>query len=126
MCHRETFPTPSIVDIAPFLRVPEGSKGPDGCIVCLEDGKGDCARDKHGRPILLSCGMQYGSSIEMQLQMVYSMNRALQYCPPGMLQSSTVVIEVAPRNSSGRTTFRFPDKVRPYMTLQSLFSYCLI
>ena len=38
--------------------------------MCLENGLGDCARDKDGRPIILSIGMTHGSFADMQNQMV--------------------------------------------------------
>ena len=80
---RKAFKTPTILDCAPFLRIPEGNSGPDGCVVCLEDMKGDCARDLRGRPIVASIGMLHGSAKEMQSQMVYATNRALLYAQKG-------------------------------------------
>lgn len=63
----------TIAHVAPFLRTPPGREpgqggAPDGCIVCLEDGRGGCARDVHGRPILASIGMSFGSELEMKQQ----------------------------------------------------------
>ena len=49
--------------------------------------KGDCARDKLGRPVVVSIGMLHGSAKEMQAQMVYATNRALLYARPGELQA---------------------------------------
>ena len=43
------------------------------CLVCLEDGRGGCARDHQGRPILASIGMPYGTVAEQEAQMIYAM-----------------------------------------------------
>lgn len=99
---------PSIVEVAPFLRSAPGCGGPDGCIVVLEDMKGNCARDIYGRPIVACIGMLHGSMLEMQFQMIYALRRAALYSQPGNIQSNCTVIEVAPRPNC-KTTFRFPD-----------------
>jgi hypothetical protein len=38
------------------------------CVVCLEDMKGDCARDNLGRPIIVNFGIPWGSDVFMQRQ----------------------------------------------------------
>jgi len=115
---RTGFPSPTILDCAPFLRIPEGNSGPDGCVVCLEDMQGDCARDKRGRPIVASIGMLHGTAKEMQSQMVYATNRALLYAKEGELEAQCSVIEVVPRTGAN-PTFRFPDTaVRTVLDLQ--------
>lgn len=115
---RFSFPVPTILDCAPFLRIPEGSEGPDGCIVCLEDMRGDCARDKRGRPIVASIGMLHGTANEMQKQMTYAMNRALLYAAEGELEGQCSVVEVVPR-AGANPTFRFPDAaVRTVLDVQ--------
>jgi len=115
---RKAFKTPTILDCAPFLRIPEGNSGPDGCVVCLEDMKGDCARDLRGRPIVASIGMLHGSAKEMQSQMVYATNRALLYAQKGELEAQCSVVEVVPRQGAN-ATFRFPDSaVRTVLDLQ--------
>jgi len=105
----KTFPTVTIADVAPFLMTPEGSQGPDGAVFVLEDGKGGCARDKQGRPIVVSIGMTHGTALEMQKQFVYSMNRARQYYTEGTVPSHFVAIEVVPKKGA-TATFRFPDE----------------
>lgn len=95
---------PQICDVAHFMRGP-----PDGCIVCLEDGVGDCARDTSGRPIIHIIGMLHGSLLEMQMQMCYALRRAEKYRQnTDMVQSYCMVIEILPR-SGAVPTFRFPD-----------------
>ena len=107
---RAEFGEVSIDQIAPFLRAAPGSAGPDGCMVCLEDGRGGCARDLQGRPVIASIGMLHGSRLEMQQQYVYAMQRAKLYVLPGQLIPDVcVVVEVAPR-AGAAATFRFPDK----------------
>lgn len=106
---RATYPEPTIADVAPFLRPAEGAEGPDGTIVCLEDMKGDCARDLKGRPILLSCGMTHGTTKEQMQQSIYAIHRAQLYMNPGEIYGQSTVIEVEPRKGANKT-FRFPDK----------------
>lgn len=109
---------PTIANIAPFLRRAPNAAGPDGCVVLLEDKKGGCARDKHGRPVIASIGMQHGSLSEMQAQTAYVFRRAERYCKPGAIRSFCIVIEVTPRDGAN-TTFRFPDaKVKACMDQQ--------
>jgi len=110
----------TIEQIAPFLRAPPGKKGPDGCVVLLEDGRGGCARDNTGRPVVVSIGMSHGSATEMQAQMAYVMQRAKAYALPGQCPHNTcTIIEVVPRDGAA-TTFRFPDKdVRTLFDLQT-------
>ena len=43
----------------------------------MEDGKGDCARDKWGRPVVVSIGMCHGTAEEQQMQMIYASERVL-------------------------------------------------
>jgi len=93
-----------ISDVARFMRGP-----PDGCIVCLEDMKGGCARDLLGRPVIASIGMLHGSLQDMRAQMIYAMERAKLYQQSSnSVHSSSVVIEVVPRTGAS-ATFRFPD-----------------
>lgn len=97
--------SPTIADVACFMR-----GAPDGCIVCLEDMKGDCARDALGRPIVLSIGMLHGSLYEQKQQMVYALRRARHYYKnDAQIHSNCVVIEVIPRPGA-KATFRFPDQ----------------
>jgi hypothetical protein len=112
--------TVTIDQIAPFLRAPPGKEGPDGCVVLLEDGRGGCARDNMGRPVVVSIGMSHGSASEMQAQMAYVMQRAKAYALPGQCPHNTcTIIEVVPRDGAA-TTFRFPDKdVRTLFDLQT-------
>jgi len=106
---RKNCPKPTIVDVASFIMVPSGSSGPDGCCVLLEDGKGDCARDKLGRPIVLHVGMPHGNRYEVLLQALYTTNRIAQYIQPGQLPTVTMVMECIPRKGA-IGTFRFPDE----------------
>ena len=103
-----TFPEVSIADLAPFMMIPEGSKGPDGAMFVLEDMKGGCARDKQGRPIVVSIGMTHGNALEMQKQMVYTFRRAAKYYTEGMIPSHFCVVEIVPPKGA-TASFRFPD-----------------
>jgi hypothetical protein len=85
----------TIADIAPFMRTPPGAAGPDGCMFVLEDGRGDCARDIWGRPVVVSYGMLHGTAEEQQMQMTYAIERAQALSRPGTM-GSTTVIEVPP------------------------------
>eukprot|EP00617_Octactis_speculum_P019906 CAMPEP_0185761650 /NCGR_PEP_ID=MMETSP1174-20130828/20599_1 /TAXON_ID=35687 /ORGANISM="Dictyocha speculum, Strain CCMP1381" /LENGTH=431 /DNA_ID=CAMNT_0028442987 /DNA_START=30 /DNA_END=1322 /DNA_ORIENTATION=+ len=117
---RQKVGTVTIDMVAPFLRSPPGHKGPDGCAVLLEDGKGGCARDNTGRPIMLVIGMMHGTAREMQIQMAYNMQRAKMYALDGQNPGNTcTVIEVVPREGAA-ATFRFPDKdVRTLFDVQT-------
>lgn len=114
---RATLKMPTIADVAPFMRSGPGASGPDGCVVVLEDMKGDCARDRKGRPIVVSIGMSHGSALEQQQMMIYATERAATYCKDGNLSFATV-LEVAARKGA-TATFRFPDPpTRSVMDLQ--------
>ena len=108
----------TIADVAPFMRSANGASGPDGCVVCLEDMKGGCHRDRKGRPIVASIGMMHGTPKEMQEQMTYALDRAMLYSKPGQLQAQCSVVDV--NGPEGATkTFRFPDKpARSVMDMQ--------
>lgn len=106
----------TIADIASFLRTPSlDAAYPDGCIVCLEDMQGDCARDKQGRPILVAIGMPYGNTAqEVILQAAYAWNRARLYTRQDNNMECCVVMEASPREERAshrgyQKTFRFPD-----------------
>ena len=96
-----TFPAVSIADVAPFMLCPEGSAGPDGCLFLLEDMKGGCARDKLGRPVVVSMGSLHGSPMEMQKQMVYVFNRAKKYYKEGTIPSHFTVVDIIPPKGTG-------------------------
>jgi PH domain len=107
----------SIADIAPFLRAPPGGqfKYPESCYVCLEDMKGDCARDKDGRPIVLHLGMPYGTADELKQMCCYAMERARQYVRLDTKSTDLkgkpccIIMEVMPREKGQTMTFRIPD-----------------
>jgi hypothetical protein len=112
----------SIAEIAPFMRAPStGRTLPDGCLVLLEDMKGGVARDGHGRPVVWSIGMQHGTAVEMQRQMLYIMERVAAHALPGMPPHATcMVIDIAPRDKGAPATFRFPDRdVRTLFGIQA-------
>jgi len=115
---RKSLPKTSIADVAPFMLYPPGCEGPDGCIVCLEDMKGDCARDHKGRPIIANIGMVWGGAVAMQRQVDYAIQRALLYIDKTQEVGVCNVVEVIPRKGC-RPTFRFPDKdVRSILDMQ--------
>ena len=89
---------------------PEGSEGPDGCIFLLEDMKGGCARDKLGRPIIVSIGSLHGSSLEMQKQMVYAFSRAKKYYKEGTIPSHFTVVDIIPPKG---TFYHYPNHYHP-------------
>ena len=82
--------------------------------------KGGVARDGHGRPVVWSIGMNHGTAVEMQRQMVYIMERVAVHALPGMPPHATcMVIDIAPRDKGAPATFRFPDRdVRTLFDLQ--------
>lgn len=84
----------TIADVAKFMRTPAGSDGPDGCMFVLEDGKGDCARDREGRPIVVSMGMCHGTAHEQQTQMIYASERVVALTRPGAPPGCSNVLEV--------------------------------
>lgn len=101
----------SIKDVAAFFRAPPGCTYPPSCQFVLEDGKGDCARDKQGRPILVSLGgLPHGTLTEMILQLRYARQRVSQYTrdgdPPG---ACCAVVEALPRVKGEAIAFRFPE-----------------
>jgi len=107
---------PTINLISKFIREPC-----DGGIFLLEKKGQDCARDKQGRPIIVSIGMLYGSDLEMQQQLTYALNRAQTYGQHGKIMANCTVIEVFPRKGAN-TTFRFPDnKIRALMDHQKQY-----
>jgi hypothetical protein len=108
----------TIADVAKFMRTPAGSDGPDGCMFVLEDGKGDCARDREGRPIVVSMGMCHGTAEEQQTQMIYASERVNALTRPDAPPGCSNVLEVVPQFGA-ETTFRFPDaNVRSCFDLQ--------
>ena len=108
----------TIADVARFMRTPAGQAGPDGCMMVLEDGRGDCARDNWGRPVIVTIGMLHGTAEEQQTQMIYATERAAALTRPGAPPGVTNVIEVVPKDGAA-ATFRFPDAdVRTCFDLQ--------
>ena len=108
----------TIADVAKFMRSPAGSDGPDGCMFVLEDGKGDCARDYEGRPVVVSIGMCHGTAAEQQTQMIYASERVAALTRPDAPPGCSNVLEVVPPVGA-ETTFRFPDAdVRSCFDLQ--------
>jgi len=101
----------SIVDVAPFLRSPPGHSVPSACLACLEDMKGNVARDTHGRPIILMMGMTYGTQLELEQQVAYALNRARQYRLPHLRPDEVCfVVEVMSRETKWLpASFRIPD-----------------
>lgn len=75
----------------------------------LEDGKGNCARDKMGRPVLVQVGMMHGNRYEHQLQALYTNRRVSEYIQPDRFPEVTLVMECQPRKGA-IGTFRFPDE----------------
>ena len=98
----------TIADVAPFILKPKDCDGFDGGMYVLEDMKGDCARDIHGRPIVYIQGMLHGTMDEMLKQMIYCMKRASIYHKEGSIKCSTVILDAVPKTGCN-TTFRFPD-----------------
>ena len=98
----------TIADVSRFILKPQGCEGIDGGMYVLEDMKGDCARDCHGRPVVYIQGMLHGSIDEMLKQMVYCMKRASLYYKEGFMKCSTVILDAVPKKGCN-TTFRFPD-----------------
>jgi len=98
----------SILDVAPFILKPPNCEGFDGGMYVLEDMKGDCARDIHGRPVVYIQGMLHGTIDEMLKQMIYCMKRASIYHKQGSIKCSTVILDSVPKTGCN-TTFRFPD-----------------
>jgi hypothetical protein len=110
----------SIKDISPFILKPNNSDGIDGGMFVLEDMKGDCARDKLGRPIVYIQGMLHGTMDEMQKQMVYCMERASLYHKTGYIKCNTVILDAIPKKGNNNT-FRFPDmESKQLMKMQKL------
>jgi len=98
----------TIADVSRFILKPNGCEGVDGGMYVLEDMKGDCARDCHGRPVIYIQGMLHGTMDEMLKQMVYCMKRASVYYKEGCMKCSTVILDAVPKKGC-QTTFRFPD-----------------
>ena len=96
--------------VAQYVRIPVDVDGPDGCLVCLEDGRDGVARDRCGRPIVVSIGLPYGSVSEMVEQLAYALLRAESHALPGQVPGEVCfVVEVEPRQGA-TATFRFVDK----------------
>ena len=103
----------TIADVAPFLRAPPNQATPPACLVCLEDGKGNVARDRQGRPIILMIGVIHGTEEELQQQISYALQRAAVYRLPHHQRVDEVCF-VAEVQSRGETkslnpSFRIPD-----------------
>ena len=102
-----SFLTFRVLSIAP----PQTSQ-PPGCIVCLEDMKGDVARDVQGRPIIVVVGgIMHGTAQEMQMQALYAVQRAALYChadkhAPGQ---ALVILETTSRKRGDKVAFSIPD-----------------
>jgi hypothetical protein len=71
-----------------------------GGLLCLENENG-CMRDLHGRPIVLSIGMVFGTTDDMTTQVEYAVNNAIEHL--GDNNEFCTVIE------TNHTSFRFPD-----------------
>jgi len=103
--------TVTIDQISEFFRAPVGCKSPPGCLVLLEDGTGDVARDLEGRPIVVIIGgMLHGTVDEMMLQIRYVKQRLRQYTQEPLAWSETCgVVETQARTSSDKVAFRLPS-----------------
>lgn len=110
----------TIKHVAQFIRAPEGKTTPPGCLVCLEDGKGDVARDTEGRPIICMIGMVYGTEQELKQQIAYALRRAAKYRLPHHRPDEVhFITEVSSRETGSLgQTFRFPDAA-----VRSLFDF---
>ena len=100
----------SIFDVAAFYKNSQlYSDGPDAILYILEDCKGNCARDRDGRPIVVLRGMLYGSVME-QLQLTeYMISRAANYQIKDRSRSLCIIFDLT--HYEGCTdTFRLPDK----------------
>jgi hypothetical protein len=105
--------TPRAIDnFSPYMLYPPGYDGPDGCVVCLEDMKGDGEGDHCCAPTD-NIGMVWGSEMMMmQRQVEYALSRAMNYvnqdaCP---CIGSLPGVGDKPRHGS-RPTFRFPARM---------------
>jgi len=111
----------NIADVSCFYRAPPGGRSePPGCLVCLEDMKGNVARDVEGRPIIRMMGMVFGSEEELKQQIAYALQRAACYRLPHHRPGEVCfVTEVWDRETNSLSpTFRFPDAA-----VRSLFDF---
>jgi PH domain len=106
----------NIADVAQYYRSPPRAKSPPAFLACLEDGRGDVARDNEGRPIIWMMGIIYGTKEELRQQLVYALQRAAQYrLPHHRPDEVCFVTEVTARDNPNPlrlgmcSTFRFPD-----------------
>lgn len=92
--------TPSIdvqEDILPFVNVDkEGVPLP--CGVLLEDGRGQCARDKRGNPIVLVFGAFECDSTSAIKQMLHINERVKMCVDPRQILEITYVFDMGPRD----------------------------
>lgn len=100
---------PTVLDLAPFCSL-NGSGGPDACQYLLENEKGVCARDIHGRPVSICRGMFYGTFREDILMVKYALQRAAQYYQKDTAKSLLLIFDLSIYQDCAQT-FRFPDSV---------------
>ena len=84
-------------DILPFVNVDEEGV-PLPCGVLLEDGHGQCARDKRGNPIVLVFGAFECDSASAIRQMLHINERIQKYIDPRQIPEVTYVFDMGPRD----------------------------
>lgn len=107
---REEYGKLTMKELSEFFRAPAGRSSPSGCMIPLEDMKGDIHRDNCGRPVVLAIGMQHGTAAEMQKQYAYLSELLDTYRRPDDPHGACIVIEVRPRDAGAPPSFRFPDR----------------
>ena len=88
--------TVSLDDVLPYLRPGECGRPPP-CGVLMEDGHGECARDKRGNPVVVVYGGFECSADDAIRQLVFTNQRIQRYIGSQEIPHVTYVFDMKPR-----------------------------
>jgi hypothetical protein len=92
----------NVENIIDFYGYEEDGVTPLPYMVCLEDGRGNCARAKDNSPIILNYGSPKGTSEEIIEQINFVIHRACKYLGPNEMPKITFVTNLIPRQTHHR------------------------
>ena len=85
-----------VADVLPYMSMDDQGR-PSPCGVLLEDGHGNCARDKRGNPVVVIYGNFECSAEDAIRQMVFLNQRMQTYLSPSEIPHVTYVFDMQPR-----------------------------
>lgn len=87
---------PSVEEVSEFYEMRD-SNTPPPCIAILEDGEGDCARDREGSPIIVMFGALEGSGDDMVKQLAFIISRCDRFFADTEMPKVAFVTDLGPR-----------------------------